>query len=403
MSLFFRGAEQRGLSYQDVWGSGGSVANAIGGPDIVAGGLRLIPVYAATSLIADLVSTAPLRAFRESPDGTRTLLPSQPNLMVKPAPYGTKIDWLHQALTSLLLRGNAFGYITALDSQGRPGQIQWLAPDDVTVIEEQNDWFHYPTYYWRGRELDRTLVVHIPAYTFPGSVKGYSPLALFKLQIETGMRAQQHGNDWFRNGTNPSGQLKNSQRTVPPEEAANIKKRYKEAIRGRDVFVTGADWDYKTLSVSPNESQFLETIKASATQIAAIYRVSPEDVGGETGTSLTYKTLEQDAAKLTSRTLAVWCARLEYALNQIFPRPQYFRFDLDQLSQGDKTTRTLAHAAALASGQETLAEARAAEDKPPLTDEEAAQWQLWYRNNTSVVAVPAAAPASPGPSGGPNA
>lgn len=396
MSVFFTAkTEERALSYQDVWGSGGSTANAIGGPDIVGGGLRLIPVYAATSLIADLVSTAPLRVFREATDGTRTLLPTQPALVSTPSPYGTRIDWLHQAMTSLLLRGNAYGYITALDNAGRPSKIQWLSPDAVTVIEEQNDWFHYPSYYWRGHPLDQTLMVHIPAYTFPGSVIGYSPLALFKLQIETGLRAQQHGDDWFKNGANPSGKLRNVNKAINPDEASTVKERFKSAIANRDVFVTGADWDYSTLAVSANESQFLETIKANATQVAAIYRVSPEDVGGEVANSLTYKTLEQDAAKLTARTLGVWCARIEAVLTGLLPRPQYARFDLDQLSQGDKSTRMAAHAAALAAGIETNPEARAAEDKPPLTDEEVAQWQAWYQSKQPLAIAPTKQPGGP--------
>lgn len=397
--LFGKASEERALSYQDVWGSGGAVS-AIGGSDVVGGGLRLVPVYAATSLIADLVSTAPLRVFREGSDGSRTLLSSQPQIVTNPSPYGSRIDWLHQCLTSMLLRGNAYGYITSVDGAGRPQQIQWLNPDDVTVVEEQADWFHTPHYFWRGRPMDRDLVVHIPAYTFPGSVVGYSPLALFKLQIETGLRAQQHGDDWFKNGASPSGQFKNTSKTLTPDEAATAKQRFKASVSKQDVLVTGADWDYTQLSVKAGESQFLETIKANATQIAAIYRVSPEDIGGETGTSLTYKTLEQDQAKLTARTLGVWCARVEQALTDRLPRPQYARFDLDQLSQGDKTSRMVAHAAALAAGIETNAEARAAEDKPPLTPDEVQQWLEWYRKSAPTVTAPAA---PTGPDGGPNA
>jgi HK97 family phage portal protein len=407
VSLFFRAPEERNLSYQDVWGSGGAVPTDIiqGGSNVAESGLRLIPVYAATSLIADLVSTAPLRVFREAPDGTRTMLPTQPQLVTNPAPYGTRIDWIHQAMTSLLLRGNAYGYITNLDWQGRPSQIQWLNPDDVTVVEEQQDFFHWPTYYWRGRQLDRDLVVHIPAFTFPGSVVGYSPLALFKLQIETGLRAQQHGDDWFKNGAVPSGQLRNQQRTITPDEAQTVKARYKAAIAKREVFVTGADWDYSALSVNPDESQFLQTIKANATQVAAIYRVSPEDVGGETATSLTYKTLEQDDTKLTKRTLGVWCGRVEASLTRLLPRPHFAQFDLDKLARGDLTSRMVAETAALSAGIHTLDESRASENLPPLTPEQVQQWQEWYRTAAAIPGTPnpnAPAPKK-GTDGGPNA
>jgi HK97 family phage portal protein len=221
--------------------------------------------------------------------------------------------------------------------------------------------------------------VHIPGYTFPGSVVGYSPLAMFKLQIELGLRASQFGDDWFKNGANPSGTLQNKARELDPTIADAAKSRFKAAVTNRDVFVTGSDWNYTSLAVPGNESQFLETIKANATQIAAIYRVSPEDIGGESGTSLTYKTLTSDQTRLSVRTLNPWAAKIEWYLSNIRPRPQYAKFDLDYLARGDKGARVAATAAAMAVGIDTQDEARAAENKPPLTPDELAFWQANFK------------------------
>lgn len=397
MSLLFRPrrTEGRALSYQDVWGSGGSVNTALGGPDIVSGGLRLIPVYAATSLICDMIATSPLDVYRRAPDGAVSLLPTQPQIITNPAPYCGPIAWKHQALASMLLRGNAYGYITALGSDGWPSQIQWLNPDDVTVVEEQIDWFHTPQFFWRGRPLDPNLVVHIPAYSIPGTVVGLSPLALFKMQIETGMQAQKFANDWFKNSANPSGHLKNTARELTPEQADSVKSKYKAAIANRDVFVTGNDWSYAQMAVQAEESQFLQTIKATATQIAAVYRVLPEDIGGETGSSLTYKTLTQDATRLQVRALNPWAVRLATALSAHRPGPQIAVFNLDGTSKGDRTTRIAAHAAALTAGLETQDEARADENKPPMTPEQIAFWQKNYGKGSAPAPKPAEPPADP--------
>lgn len=400
-------AEERQLSYQDVWGSGGDVSDMTNnGRDIGMSGLRLIPVYGATSLIADLVSTANWAAFRENRDASRVRMASQPMLITNPSPYGGRISWFHQGLASCLLRGNATGYITALDGQGRPAKVIWFHPDDVTIIEEQSDWFHTPSFYWRGRLLDRSLVVHVPGYTFPGSVKGLSPLALFKLQIETGLRAAKFGDDWFKNGAAPSGHLKNVARELDEDEAELAKAKLKSAVRKSEALVTGSDWDWTQLSVKADEAQFLQTIKATATEVATIFRVSPEDIGGESGRAMTYKTLEQDNAKLTSRTLGTWAARFEEALTGLLPGPQYIKCDLDRLGRGDMTSRMIAHTAGLSTGVETLDEARAAEDKPPLTPEQITQWQQWFRTSKPLMeGVPADGTPSPqvGVTGGPNA
>ncbi len=398
--------EQRLLTYQDVWGSGGTPDTVNAGS--IDAGLRLVPVYAATSLIADLVSTASLKVMRELPDGSCVPNPRQPMLVTDPSPLArfTIVDWLHQAMASLLLRGNAYGYELAFDNAGAPSKIIWFHPDEVQVVEEQQDWLHTPTYYWRGRLLDPQFTVHVPAYTIPGSVVGYSPLALFKLQIEKGIKADQFGADWFSNGAAPSGQLKNSQRTVTPEEAQVVKSRFRGAVSSRQPFVTGADWDWSQISVKADEAQFLETIKATATQVAAIYRVSPEDVGGETASSLTYKTLEQDNTKLTGRTLHAWCSRLEAHLSQMLPNKQYVKFDRAELAKGDLTSQMIAHTAALEAGIETLDEARAMYDRAPLTPEQVAEWQANYRSSSPVLTgVPnTKTPAPrPGPSGGANA
>lgn len=394
MSLLFkpRRTEARSLSYQDVWGSGGSPATSLGGSDIVSGGLALIPVYAATSLICDMIATSPLDVYRLDRDGATTRLPSQPQIITDPAPGVDPITWKSQALASLLLRGNAYGYITKLGADGWPAQIIWLNPDMVTLYEEQNDWFATPQYWWRGVPLDPSLVVHIPAYTFPGSRRGYSPLALFKTQIETGLQAQKFANDWFANSANPSGHLKNEARTLEPEQADDVKRKYKAAIANRDVFVTGNDWSYQQMAVQAEESQFLQTIKATASQIAAIYRVSPEDIGGETGTSLTYKNLTQDATKLQVRALNPWAVKLADAITAHRPGPQVAIFNLDATSKGDRSTRIAAHAAALAAGLETQDEARADENKPPLTPDQVAFWQKNYGKGS---APAPAAPADP--------
>ncbi len=390
MGFLFSGAreEARSLSFQDVWGSGKDLDTPLGNAG-VAHALRLSAVYSATSLIGDLLSISPMRAFREDARGVRLFLQQQPQLAVNPNPYGTRVGWVHQATASLLLRGNAYGYITAVDGAGRPSKIIWFHPDDVAVVEEQSDWFHWPTYYWRGRELDRSLVVHVAAYTFPGSVIGLSPLGLFRQQVQLGLDAQEFGADWFRNGATPSGVLKNQAKTLNPTEARAVKTRFISSVKDREPFVTGMDWDYKTIQVTADESQFLSTIEATATQIAAIYRVSPEDVGGKVATSLTYKTLEQEQTKLTTRTIGAWGAKIGAVLSDLLPRPQGILFNLDNLDRGDRSARYAYMGAALGSGQMTLDEARAEEGKPPLTPEEAQQWQDWYRNSIPATNVDA--------------
>ncbi len=367
--------ERRSVSYQDVWGSD-SAGNSPFQGDSVQNALRLAAVYSATSLIADLLSTSPLRAYIETPDGIRTQRAKQPALLSDPDPYGgTIVDWLHQGISSALLTGNAWGYVLAVDSQGVPSKVAWLNPSAVSVIEtQQYQLGGKATYYWNGMQLDPTLLVHVPGYTVPGSVRGLSPLALFKAQIETGLSAQQFADDWYKNGAAPAGHFKNVAKELTKEQAASFKDNFKAAVSGRDVLVTGNDWDWHVLGVPADQAKFLETIQATATQIAAIYKVAPDDVGGTVASSLTYKTLLQDQVRLNQRALRPWARRFEQVLTNLLTRPVYACFDLDVNAQGTVLERMQAHEAAMGIGVETQTEARTAENKPPLTPEEKADW-----------------------------
>lgn len=368
MSLLFG---KRSISYQDVWGSGGDTS-LIGSS--IQSALRVVPVYAATSLIADLIATSPMHAFRDQGNGVRTVLPTQPKLVTKPAKFGGRITWMTQALSSVLLRGNAVGVILNRDRVGTATTVAWQHPDNVQIDESG----FLPRFFVGGLEVPSTEIVHIPAYVVGDSIVGLSPLRLFRMQIEAGLQAQSFGLDWYRNGTPPSGVLKNSAKTIDAKEADKIKARFRAAVAGNDLFVTGSDWDYKALTVSPADAQFLEQIKATATQMAAVYRVQPEDIGGETGSSLTYSTQELNDIRLSRRALLPWTSRFEEALTELLPPAQYVRINLDAGIRADLKSRMEAHEIATRIGVETNDEARALEERAPLTPEEQKQWQSMY-------------------------
>lgn len=378
MSLF-RSSESRSV---DGWEALRTFATG-GGPLLGSGmkaALSLVPVYAATSLIADSLAILPMAGY-ETSGGVRRRLSPQPELCFSPHPNPvfTRAEWIQQFASSFLLRGNAYGLITAVDQRGVPSKIQWLNPDNVRVDEAGRT----PVYLWNEKPLDPETVMHIPWYSPPGSVVGLSPIGQFKQQMEMGAAAAKFGNDWFRHGAAPSGHLKYS--PPPPargvlnnEQAAQVKERFKAAVAGGDVFVSGNDWDWKALSVNAQEAQFLQTTKATANQVAAIFKVSPEDIGGEAGSSMTYATVELNQIKFQIRALAPIFTRLEMHLSRVMPDYQYIKFNPDSIVRTDLKTRMEAHEIALRAGMETQDEGRALEDKAPLTKQELTAWQALY-------------------------
>lgn len=371
MSLFRRASEEQRSSdgWETISGSGKDLDKSM------EAALRLVPVYAATSLIADSIAIMPVAEY-ESTGGSKQKARSQSPLLLDPhpAPTMTRVEWLAQFATSFLLRGNAYGLIASLDSAGTPAKIAWLHPDHVEVDESRG----LPTYRYKGRKLDAATVVHIPWYVVPGSVVGLSPIGQFREVLKTGYYAQKFGMDWFDHGAAPTGHLKYGQGKLDSEQAAKAKARFKASVAENDIFVSGNDWEWTQLSVNADEAQFLETIKATANQIAAIYRVDPSDVGGESGNSLTYSTLEMNQIKFQTRALQPIFTRLEHHLSRLLPDFHYVKFNPDALVRTDTKTRAEVMKLQLESGLLVNDEGRELEERPKLTAQQKAEWQKYY-------------------------
>lgn len=339
--------------------------------------LRVVPVYAATSLIADSLAVTPLAAYQRTPSGGRISPAKQPGLVTDPNPnlLGTRIDWLHQCVTSLKLRGNAFGQVIDWDASG-VSKVQWLNPDSVRVDESGA----VPVYYNNNQRLETAAVVHIAEYVLPGSVVGLSPIEQFRAQIEMAQDAQRFGSNVFRKSGVPSGHLKNSKQQLSALEAGVVKSRFKSSVANGDVFVSGNDWDYNKLGLTMADVQFLESIKATANQIAAIYRVPPEEIGGETGSSLTYSTEELNQQKFIRRALQPTAVRIESHLNRLLNPGLYVKFNLNASARGDLKMRMDAYKIGLEIGAYTLEQVRDFEDFEMLTKAEVDQWQTWFGN-----------------------
>jgi HK97 family phage portal protein len=201
-----------------------------------------------------------------------------------------------------------------------------------------------------------------------------SPIAAFAATLNTGLYAQAYGNDWFEGGGFPPGQMRNTvQGAITQQQADEIRSRTVASIRDRRPLVTGSDWEYTPITVPPNEAQFIETMRLSATQVANIYGLPPEDVGGNRGNSLTYATVELNQLE---RQLALrpWLVVLESVFAAHLPDRQYVKFNADAIVRADMRTRWDTYQIARNIGVRSVDEIRALEDLPPLAGGEGADF-----------------------------
>lgn len=342
------------------WISGGPRPGAVSAQRALA----LIPLFACVRILADSIASLPVQTYRRN-GATREILTFIPPLLFAPAARDNLFEWLHKAVVSLALRGNAYGLITQRDDFGFPTMIEWLNPDEVWVDELRPT---QPVFYWQGHEVPREQIVHIPWVVLPGCVVGLSPVQNFARTIGVGLSATEYGLSWFDNGGTPPATMKNTSKAINPDEAEEISDRLSARVRARKPLVYGSDWDFTALQVNPEESQFIETMRLNASQIAAIYGVPPEMVGGDSGGSMTYANVEQNAINFANFTLRPWLARLEAKLSALMPGREFVKFNVDAMIRVDLMTRYQAHQLALNDGWRNRDEIRALEDLPPLPD-----------------------------------
>jgi HK97 family phage portal protein len=344
--------------------TGGPVHPSRAGIASEDGALRLAPVYACVRVLADGVAKLPLQQYRDL--GSRKVKIPPGQLLAKPSAYGNLYDWLFIAMTSLALHGNAYGLITQRDGYGNPTSVEWLPPEKVSVIDVE-PWNPAQArfYYW-GRPVAREDLLHIRAFALPGRTEAVSPLRSFQMLIESGHDALSYGDGWYKAGGFPPGTFQNTAYEVEAEQSSEIRRRLVSAMRNREPLVYGRDWEYKPVSVPPNEAQFIEAMQLNATQIASVYGVQPRKAGGIHGDSQTYSNVSMDQLSEITDTLDPWLVRFESALADCLPAAQSVSFNRDARIRYDITTRYNVYRTARDIGALNVDEVRDLEERQPL-------------------------------------
>lgn len=332
--------------------------------------LGLPALYAGTKILSDNAASLPIKLYTTLSDG-RKVPYTGPHLFQNPSVLGTTYDWMFSCMSSLTLQGNAWGIITGKDGFGFPTGIEWVPPEYVIVEGDHDNPFNLLSHkvYVYGRQMqwfgpDKELF-HVKGYSLPGRLEGVSPMMRFALTITAGHEAQRYGTSWYESGGFPPGTFQNSELEVDPTQAEMIRKMLVTSLRRREPLVYGRDWDYTPVTVPPSEAQFIEAMQLTATHIAAVLDLPPNRLGGKSGDSLTYNTVEQNQLQVIE-SLRPWLVRLEYAFSDLLPSKRVVVFNTDALLKTDLKTRTEIYQIRRNMGMQTTDELRELDDLAPL-------------------------------------
>ena len=358
----FRRREERALPpFAITTGPGHGMLPTWAGATIDADvALRHSAVWSCVRLLADTVSTLPVDCYRR---GEREPIATPP-ILVEPAAGQPLHEFAYSVMVSLLLRGNAYGLVTARSGATMlPSQVELVHPDKVSVQVDEDGTVRYRLL---GRDVDRADIWHVKAFTMPGTVLGLSPVEYARQSIGLGLGAEKFGSQFFGDGATPSGVLTTPDR-LNREQVEMLSDNWKTAHHNkRTPAILAGDLTWQSITVAPEESQFVETMKLNVAQVARVFGVPPEMIGAEAGNALTYSNVEGRAIDFLRYSLNPWLVRLEAALSRLLPSRQYVKFNPNALLRSDTKTRYEAHEIALRAGFLSVDEVRDLEDRPPL-------------------------------------
>ena len=332
-------------------------------------------VYACVRILSESIAALPLHVYRYNENGGKSRATDHPLYYLlhdAPNPEMTSFNFRESLMTHLLLWGNGYALID-YDRRG-VSKLTPLLPNRMNVERDDTGEIVYK-YLPSAAEtskfqntaqvtLPRQRVLHIPALGFDGLI-GYSPIAMARNAIGVAIACEEFGAKFFENDARPSGILMHPGTIKNPDK---LRDSWQTAFSGENhgkTAVLEEGVKYETISIPPDDAQFLDTRKFQIAEIARIFRVPLHllnDLDRATFSNITQLSLE-----FVMYTLTPWLVRLEQNFNKALFAPHergkfFVKFAVDGLLRGDYETRTKGYQTALQSGWLSPNEVRELED-----------------------------------------
>ena len=335
--------------------------------------LSIAAVYRSLAVYADLIGTMPVRRYR----GDAERLPL-PQFVEHPA--GAEVGWtdeIGQLVWSVLFRGDGYAVPTSYDASGYPATFVVLDPSRMSA-EWSASGLGAIDYRYRANGADLLWenpspleLLHIRWQRPPGSPCGVGILDANAYPGGTlaGAWAANYFASELMTNPSPPAVLTHPLR-LNEKQATDLQTQWATSVgRSRSVpAVLSGGITFAPLSLSARDAQLIEQRRQNASDVATMFGLPAYMVGGSTGDSLTYATVEGEMIRLWSTALMPMTVRIERAMSAWLPHGQRLRFVPDALLRSQTLDRYNAHKIAIETGFETIPEVRDLENLPPIDD-----------------------------------
>ena len=277
------------------------------------GYLRNAVAYRCVRLIAESAASIPLK----------TASPELAKLIARPSPDDSAVPFLERLYAELQLTGNAYAEQIVFEDDNAPRAMFVLRAQRMKAITDSHGWVSAWEYRVgnRARQIPREDVLHLKLYHPEDDIYGLSPLSAARTVLDLHNASADWAKALLDNSARPSGALiygKDGAR-MSDEQFDRLKAELSSAHAGalnagRPLLLEGG-LDWKPMSLSPAEMDFLEARAGAAREIALAFGVPPMLLGipgdntyanyREANTAL-WRTVVLPLAQKTADALSAW-------------------------------------------------------------------------------------------------
>lgn len=348
----FGGGEQKSVTVDELAGMVGYSYDSYSGVTVSdMRAMQTTAVFGCVRVLAESVGMLPCNIYKDSKGSKEVASGEKLQKLVsfKPNNYMTPQEFWELLITCLCLRGNFYAYkVKAL------GETAELLPLDPGSVQPKlgNDW--EPTYqvtFPNGdqKALTQDEIWHVRIFTVDG-LNGLTPIGYARHAIGLNIATEEHGSSLFKNGARPSGILKTDQE-LNDQAFKRLRTDFRNNYEGNDaafktmILELGLDW--KPITMTSEDAQFLETRKFGLDEICRIYRVPPHLV--QNLDKATFNNIEHLGLSFVNYSLVPYLTRIEQRINIGLVQKSkqgklYAKFNAGALLRGDMKSRFEAYA-----------------------------------------------------------
>jgi HK97 family phage portal protein len=339
--------------------------------------IALTAVWGCVSLIAGSIASMPLVLYKRDGDN-REKFESHPLfdvLRLRPNPAQSVTAFWEALVISLLLRGNSYALISRDDANSIRA-LWYVRPDRVSVdvLKSGKPRYRVSTPAGTQQTIAAEDMLHVVGPMSDDGYTGRSVIATFRETLGLGLALERYGSEFFANAATPRGVLTTASRLTDPARAhltQSLSERHTTPGSRHKTLILEEGLKFEPIALSHEDSQFIESRRFSTEEIARIFGVPPNMIGGDIRGSMTYTSTELESLRLLKHTIGPWLARIESAVNfacisPLERRQMYVEFLPDALLSTTTKDRYDAYKVGLDAKFLTVDEVRRKENLPSL-------------------------------------